>query len=61
MKLEKEELDFQRSKARIGIARALYKDPPIIIFDEATSAIDINNEKEIFQKFLIKKIRQPLL
>ena len=32
---------------RIGIARALYKQPKFIIFDEATSALDSNTEKKI--------------
>ena len=40
-------------KQRIGIARALYRDTPLIIFDEATNALDEKTEDKIYQN--IKK------
>jgi ATP-binding cassette subfamily B protein len=36
-------------KQRILIARAVYKDPEYIFFDEATNALDANNEKIIME------------
>ncbi len=34
-------------RQRIGIARALYKEASVLLFDEATSSLDIQTEKEI--------------
>ncbi|MFA5326239.1 MAG: peptidase domain-containing ABC transporter [Prolixibacteraceae bacterium] len=39
----------QGQKQRILIARAIYKNPEIIFFDEATNALDANNEKVILE------------
>lgn len=36
-------------KQRLLIARAVYKEPEYIIFDEATNSLDVSNEKTIMQ------------
>ena len=37
---------------RLGIARALYTDPSVIILDEATNALDLKTENEILKSIL---------
>ena len=39
----------QGQKQRILIARAIYKNPDYLFFDEATNALDSQNEKIIWQ------------
>ena len=44
---------------RIGIARALYQNKEIIIFDEATNQLDVKTESIIFDN--LKKINKTII
>ena len=46
---------------RIGIARALYQNKDILIFDEATNALDENLEKKIIEKIIKLKKHKTLI
>ncbi len=48
-------------RQRIGIARALYKDPKVIVFDEATNALDSENEKNIMKEILELDVKKNLI
>ena len=46
---------------RIGIARALYRDPEILILDEATSSVDQKTEKKIMDCIRLLKRKKTLI
>ena len=48
-------------KQRLGIARALYKDSDILIFDEATSNLDAKTENEIINTIMKLKNKKTII
>ena len=46
---------------RIGIARALYRDPEILVLDEATSSLDQTTEKKIMDSVQVLKRSKTLI
>lgn len=48
-------------RQRIGIARALYADPQVLIFDEATSSLDMDTEEAILQSISALHGRKTLI
>lgn len=50
----------QGQKQRILIARVIYKNPPLIIFDEATNTLDAMNEKIILEN-VKKKCKNKMM
>ena len=42
-------------RQRIGIARALYNSPKILVLDEATSSLDVNTERDVMNSVLLLK------
>ena len=46
---------------RIGIARGLYRNTDILIFDESTNSLDLKTENRIYKNFNSKEFRNKIL
>jgi len=48
-------------KQRIGIARALYRNPQMIIFDESTNSLDLETEKSVMESIYNLRDKNTLI
>ena len=48
-------------KQRLGIARALYKNPAVLILDESTNSLDFENERKIINNIMLLDGRKTII
>jgi ABC-type multidrug transport system fused ATPase/permease subunit len=48
-------------RQRLGIARSLYHNPQLLIFDEATSSLDLETEKALMESIYLLKGKRTLI
>ncbi len=48
-------------RQRIGIARALYHNPTVLVFDEATNALDTKTEAELMKSIKLLKTKKTII
>lgn len=48
-------------RQRLGLARAMYRDPEVLIFDEATSSLDVETEKRITHEIMKMSGKRTLI
>lgn len=51
----------KRKRKGLGIARALYQDPEVLILDEATSALDSDTETNVMKSIVNLKGQKTIL